>query len=143
MTSKCTVCGKFYSMRNTTRDEDGMCFTCSFWTEHSNYRNYTPEGFARNVIVNHKAYLMSPNDQEGGFRGFGGSEWFVKFNNGYRVCCRNMWHQGNIPKRFWKLLPDNAKFVWPKKFEQTALLRRHYVESTKELLKVREIGANV
>ncbi len=55
---------------------------------------------------NHQAFLL------GGFRGFGGREFRIRFYDGRTdVVTRNLWHQGIIPEHYRALLPDNAEWV--------------------------------
>lgn len=45
------------------------------------------------------------------FRGFGGTQFLIEFNDGRRVRTTNLWCQGTIPKALRTELPDNAVFV--------------------------------
>lgn len=46
-------------------------------------------------------------------RGFGGTIYFIKFNDGRLVRTSNLWSQGEIPEPLRPWLPDNAEFVTP------------------------------
>lgn len=116
-TLRCKTCGKFYSMTHTTRKDDGMCFTCSFWTDrwgrHETQKDKQhPEAIS--FIVNGGAYIAyhTPGDTRG--MGFGGSLFiFERLDTGERIESRDVWHQGTVPNNFRKQLPDNAKIVPP------------------------------
>jgi len=43
--------------------------------------------------------------------GFGGRVFHVEWHNGRKKTSNNVWHGGEIPKRFCGLLQNNAKFV--------------------------------
>lgn len=59
------------------------------------------------VIANGHAYSIgSANDRP---RGFGGTRWFIFFNDGRTVETCSLWHMGDIPARWRDRLPDNAR----------------------------------
>lgn len=117
MTHKCSKCGKFYSMAHTTRDNDGMCFTCSFWTNRwQGHLAHKDAEFPETIsfIVNGAAYYAhhTPDGKRG--MGFGGSLFiFERFDTKERFESRDVWHQGTVPDNFRRQLPDNAKIVPP------------------------------
>ena len=83
-----------------------LCFKCNFWIEKVDLVNH-PDS----VRVDGSHYWINPERlRPGAFRGFGGKQFIIIFNNGRRVTTTNLWHQGTIPPRFKDRLPDNAKF---------------------------------
>ena len=112
MTCKCSKCGKFYTMRHTTREDDGRCFTCYFW-----YKRYLRHIAFPNqsFIVDGTAYMVceEPKEGERGWGcGFGGSEFRIKpFGSDEVIISHNVWCQGDVPDNFKDLLPDNASFI--------------------------------
>jgi len=40
--------------------------------------------------------------------GMGGSKVLIKFNDGRMIITNDLWHQGNVPKDFQLVLPNNA-----------------------------------
>ena len=87
--------------------KDNICHSCHFWLGHA--KNAEKENIAR---IDGKHYMYLPETDEG-FRGFGGRRFDIEFFDGRKVTTTNLWHQGTIPERFKKLMPDNAKFVQP------------------------------
>lgn len=109
----CDECGGLidclYSNAPTMRKRH-LCFTCLFWMEIIERVGDKKE---RTVIVNGVAYYRE--DFRKGVPshclGFGGSIYKIKMNNGTEYVTNNLWHQGTIPERFSKRLPNNAIFV--------------------------------
>lgn len=112
MTDKCKFCGQFFSMAHTRREYDGFCFSCSFWNNRLNRHLMFPD---RSFIVKGTAYMVceEPKEGERGWGcGYGGAEFRIKPHDGRDVIIsHNVWCQGDVPKRFRKLLPDNASFL--------------------------------
>lgn len=64
------------------------------------------------VRVNGTHYLIGDeNADPRGFRGFGGTRFYIRFNDGRLVQSTNLWCQGEIPKAYRDRLPDNAAFL--------------------------------
>ena len=110
----CTICGQMVAahyVEEVKKEiiEKNICFSCNIWTAtiraHNNksYHESSP-------IVNGTHYHISPDVTGAGFKGFGGSEFDVRFFDGRRTITHNMWCQGDVPKHFKDQLPDNAKF---------------------------------
>ncbi len=104
----CDCCGKKYE---TILDEDAYlwdnCFDCSFWLK----KTILPkENEARRVVVKGKHYMIA-TETGGGFKGFGGRPFRIRFFDGRGIDTNNLWYQGDIPPEFRVLLPDNAKFA--------------------------------
>lgn len=115
---RCSVCESLYDTKTTMRGERlkelGLCFECNFWKEK--YQNHI-EDPKHQIICEGRAYFIQKEDTL--LKGFGGSKFVIKFDDGSIVETTNLWHNGEVPKRFRPMLPDNCKFVssWPKKEE--------------------------
>jgi len=78
------------------------------------------------VRVRGHLFEIHPPVSEGfsatGGRGFGGAEFKIKFKDGRTVVTQNLWSVGDIPEEYRNALPDNAKFIyerrWPPPSEQ-------------------------
>lgn len=104
----CTECGGIVSanfMNNHRILEQNVCFSCAFWLNKIDAMETE-----RLLIVNHQMYYIAPEDVNGPFRGFGGIK-FVFVKNGELIESTNVWFNGDIPKRFWDRLPDNANNI--------------------------------
>ena len=115
MAHKCVKCGEMENNRyvNPTMkemEEQQICFHCHFWMEKVGWRKSNDP---RAVIVNGRYYYIDDEAVPGyqGFRGFGGSEFKIKFNDGREVISHNLWCQGDIPAHFRDVLTDNAVFI--------------------------------
>lgn len=88
-----------------------LCFSCCFWWEKVEWRadNDTHKGH-RVARIKNNHYVIYP-DTPAGPQGFGGHEHVIRFHDGTEITTRNLWHQGEIPKRFREHLPNNADFV--------------------------------
>ena len=97
---KCSVCGKevkeFMYSGNICSDK---CFTKNFWEEALDDSA---------VIINGKCYHIGDEDSTSYFRGFGGRPIVIIFNDGRKVRTTNLWHNGTIPKEYYK--GDNARW---------------------------------
>lgn len=84
--------------------EDHLCFNCDFWKNEVN--------LDKCVRIEGRSYQIGPEHPKGyqGFLGFGGREFHIEFDDGRCVISHNLWTQGEIPTRFAKDFPDNAKF---------------------------------
>lgn len=89
-----------------------LCFFCDFWWDKVYYRanNDVDEKGNRVARVKGQHYIVYP-DGSTPFQGFGGHEYVIKFHDGVEITTHNLWHQGEIPKRFRAHLPNNADFV--------------------------------
>lgn len=111
----CQICNteidfKYYNAESLRRLQ--LCFFCDFWWEKIYWRangDLTNDGH-RVVRVNYNHYVVHP-DGSTTFQGFGGRKYVIRFHNGDEVTSHNLWHQGEIPKRFREHLPNNAIFV--------------------------------
>ena len=107
--------GKFHRTE-CYRDYDNkdICFECNFWLEHFDNDNNPEDKFLVPFRYKHKHYIADINTEhkKDYFKGFGGAKTRITFNDGKVIECDNVWFQGDIPKRFWKLMPDNATLEW-------------------------------
>lgn len=104
----CEFCGREFSRTCEPNAYNGNnCFNCSFWIKKI---ELSDEDEDRRVIVDRQHYRLG-NDDPGAFRGFGGRKFTILFQDGRIIETSNLWHQGEIPERFRKWLPDNAIFV--------------------------------
>lgn len=105
----CKKCGKIfdacYHNFGLEMIERGLCFTCLFWEKRKEIKDR--HDVAR---INGTHYQIARDDPNAYFKGFGGREFKILFNDGRRVITHNLWCQGNIPERFRDELPDNAVF---------------------------------
>lgn len=126
---KCKCCGQFMSERHggqyvngkfikepktfVSWDNPEECFTCNFWKGHIEH-DRNPSEFQIPFVYKHKHYIadMTPNIKHNHCKGFGGAKTRISFNDGRVIECDNVWFQGEIPQRFWKFMPDNAKLEW-------------------------------
>jgi len=104
----CPVCGKADSPTNWIGGlPKELCFNCSFWTEViEEYKK------GNKVVIDGHAYVIGNEEARGGFRGFGGRSFIIEFYDSRQtIVSTNLWHNGEIPKRFRDKLPDNARFI--------------------------------
>lgn len=108
----CKICGEADSPKLWAGDGVlgyGLCFSCSFWTRHINaYRHGRKLSIGGNLFAVGAEERGFHND----FRGYGGRFFTIKMlNTGKEFITSNLWHNGEIPERFRKSLPDNAIFI--------------------------------
>ena len=103
---KCLFCSKEHDDNKlATTLLYGMCFSCNFW-----YRIL--KGRRPYVVINGHCYRIAPEDRVG-FRGHGGWEYTIKFNNGNVVKTTNLWHKGKVDCEFLPFFPNTAEFIDP------------------------------
>jgi len=104
----CELCGsEFTRICEPESYIENLCFDCSFWTKKI---NISEADEARRVIVDAQHYRIGHNNSWP-FRGFGGRSYKILFNTGRTIETSCLWHQGKVPDRFKKSLPDNAVFI--------------------------------
>jgi hypothetical protein len=110
---RCRECGDVLAadFAESTRNKilaAKLCHSCLFWTQHAGQIDDPTH-----VIVDGRHYVILPDKPRGygGFLGFGGAEFRIRFYDGREVTSHNLWTQGNIPDRFRGRIPDNAEFV--------------------------------
>jgi hypothetical protein len=104
----CQVCGEQQQAHYTgeTRDrmvERQLCFPCLFWQGYVETKD-DPTHF----VADGHHYVIMEEDGSPAFRGYGGSKWLIKFNDGREVVTTNLWHQGAVPILWREQLPDSA-----------------------------------
>jgi len=105
---KCKECGEVIELCYRHSEElisQGLCFNCWFWYEKVEKKN--DPNIAR---IDGTHYSIGKPGKSKFFRGFYGDVFMIEFDDGRKVETDNLWCQGDIPKRFRKRLPDNAKF---------------------------------
>lgn len=114
-TFNCKICGKtantdhFYEEYAKELEQTQMCHTCRHWQEQNRMDREVrgPHGFA---IIDAVHYVLGPANTN--FKGFGGRNFIIRFNDGHIAACDNLWCQGDIPEGHWRdLMPDNATFI--------------------------------
>lgn len=108
---KCKCCGNKIDFHYGKGLENKLkllriCFTCDFWIEK--FETLNSINVAR---INNNHYTIGREQDDGGFRGHAGRKFIIKFDDGEVIKTTNLWHQGEIPERFRKYLPNNATFV--------------------------------
>ena len=109
---ECTVCrypeNPERSLNGDEYTKHKLCFGCWFWLIHVGLKNGPTK---RSIIVNGTHYVDGGNKpkEKSTFLGFGGSVWnYRKIGETEWTETNNMWHQGEIPKRF--NIPDTHEF---------------------------------
>ena len=85
---------------------DNICFFCHFWLGYIKKKD-DPK-IAR---IDGSHYYIESDNPEAYFKGFGGREFKIKFNNVQIIIAHNLWHQGTSPEHFREQLPDNTVFI--------------------------------
>ena len=107
----CEFCGKSYRKRLLPKAYLGNhCHDCSFWLRK---QYLSEEDKKRQTIVDgcHYMYMVTNEDEELVFRGYGGRAFHILFHDGREVKTSNLWSQGKIPQEFRHLFPDNAQLI--------------------------------
>lgn len=118
---KCKICGEEFDSSNYLKDckesmdSNQMCFTCNFWRERLEEDKTLPPHTACMIDGTH--YIVGNENDKSYFRGFGGAEFNIQFDDGVVIKTTNLWCQGE-PKGYWKeKFPNNARFVDNKKWK--------------------------
>lgn len=98
---KCKVCGK-----EITSGE--LCFECHFWQNMLEEDSKRPPHTVCMIDGSH--YVIVPDDNNSKFLGFGGAEFQIEFNDGFKVVTHNLWHQGEPSSDWIDKFPNNARF---------------------------------
>ena len=88
--------------------ELGCCHTCAFWLIKKE------EFSSKNFIIRGHHYTdcgKVDRKKVKGFLGHGGRNFKIELFNGEVIETNNLWAQGDVPKYFRDILPDNAKFI--------------------------------
>ena len=114
---KCRICKKEIELSygdglNNKLKLLKICFDCNFWIEKFEEKNSVNVARIKNnhYIIGKESYT--------GERGFAGRQFKIKFfekiwiaDKDNCITTTNLWHQGEIPERFRKYLPNNAEFI--------------------------------
>lgn len=118
---KCEICGKEYNEKDyiegsirSIMEEKHYCFNCAFWEEK------VREADEDTFVVNNTRYHGSLVDKNKvkGFLGFGGADFYVKFNDGRIRHYNNVWCQGDVPEIWREKIPNNATFLTKEEYEK-------------------------
>ena len=120
---KCKICGEefdssyYYKDTEKAMNEHQMCFGCNFWREKIEQDAQQPPH--KVAIIDGVHYYIDDENVVSKFRGFDGNKFEIHFNDGTKVTTTNLWCQGDIPPEWRQHFPDNAKFNWKWKKENT------------------------
>ena len=112
---KCKLCGEKIELHwgdglNTKLSLLKICYNCNFWVDKLEQSDNI--NVAR---IDNNHYTIGKEDDNRGFRGHAGRQFKIKFYkdrySGNPITTTNLWHQGEIPKRFRPFLPNNAEFI--------------------------------
>lgn len=108
----CSKCGIDFTKEverysNDSFLDDQTCFTCTFWLDKV---NMSEEERAAQTIVNGTHYMARQANDSYAFKGMGGAEFVIRYDDGRQIVCNNLWCQGKIPTMWRTALPDNAVF---------------------------------
>lgn len=113
----CKICGKeqeldeFDEKMRKVLVDNQMCFKCDHWRmNHEADIDPMERGPHKWAVIDGHHYVISNSD----LRGFSGSKFKIKFNDGTIVETSNLWHQGDIREAHphWReVMPDNAEFI--------------------------------
>jgi len=110
----CSICGRIYSARyiKEVRAQllaENICHSCHFWNGYVRIKN--DPAIARIRGKHYKVVKETGPDYPASCKGYGGSRFIIRWNDGREITTTNLWHQGEIPDHFRAELPDNAIFV--------------------------------
>ena len=114
MTIKCKVCGSEEDLTHWSNAKDlernCLCQRCNYWYEQHDIDQNVRGKYGYAIIDGGHYVLCPPTNSH--FKGFGGHQFTIQFNDGHIAECNNLWSQGEIPEGHWReLMPDNAKFL--------------------------------
>jgi len=118
----CKICGspvdadRYISDCSKAMLEHQMCFRCNFWRERlAEDAELPPHKWC---MIDGTHYIIGNEDSNDYFRGFGGREFHIKFNDGTVVTTTNLWCQGEPPLEWKEKFPDNAVFINGEQWKQ-------------------------
>ena len=82
-----------------------LCYECNFWLNWCLRKNDP-----RIARIAGEQYIVGDEDDPSKFRGFDGAKFIIVWFDGRSETTTNLWYNGQIPTRFLKRMPDNAKF---------------------------------
>jgi hypothetical protein len=98
---------------STIMQQRGICFHCAFWLTLAKEHNENPlwlriEGVS--YIAESVLDIKQKSKREWG-KGFGGTEFHIRLEDGTEFRTDNLWYQGEMPDWFAKSWPNNAEFI--------------------------------
>ena len=114
---KCSICNKEIEESEFIDEVPPLCstecFVQYFWDEKVKaFNKKTEVNSPIPAIINGTHYMVHPDvPGKTPFRGFGGREFKIRFNDGKEIVTHNLWCQGDIPESHRDKLPDNAVFL--------------------------------
>lgn len=108
---KCILCGKEFNGNNTKVApvcSNACAHILEYWLE------IMADTDKRIIIADNRCYrLRAEYDTNAGFRGFSGTRFYIRLDDGTEITTTNLWSIGKIPEVFQKELPNNARFIKP------------------------------
>ena len=109
----CKICNKEEDPENWINGdsmiEHQLCFDCEFW-RMQHQLDVEQRGEHNWAVIDGCHYVIDP-DTDSYFQGFGGHEFQIQWDDGTIKTTKNLWHQGEIPKEWKSVFPNNAKFL--------------------------------
>lgn len=106
---KCIICGKEIEKSNFSHKIicSNKCFDEDYW----------------NTILDENAIIINGNCYHDGglnfnkydIRGYGGTQFYILFNDGKVLFTNNLWHNGRVPIE--RKIQDNAKFITKEEYD--------------------------
>ena len=118
----CKICNKEVDAEHYISDvkeamlKHQMCFSCNFWRELLEEDKQLPPHVS--CVIDGTHYRICDENSKSHFRGFGGREFHIKFNDGTIVTTTNLWCQGEPDECWREKFPDNAVFINGEQWKQ-------------------------
>lgn len=125
----CPICGRvddyeeyINSPIRKIMEEKEVCFHCSFW--YNIHKRDHIKDPSTPVVVNHSHWSYPSLEPVHSSKSYG---WtyrpvptmhYILFEDGRIAKTNQLWHQGEIPKPFRQLIPNNAVFISLEDFDQ-------------------------
>jgi len=107
----CRICNKEEHPENWINGdsmiEHQLCFNCEFWRMQHKL-DVEQRGEHNYAVIDGHHYVIESDSH---LKGFGGHPFTIQWNDGFTKETRNLWCQGEIPKEWKSVFPDNAKFL--------------------------------
>lgn len=109
----CKICNKEEDPENwingDSMAEHQLCFDCEFW--RMQHQLDEQRGEHNWAVIDGHHYVIEPDNPNSYFKGFGGAEFHIQWDDGTIKTTKNLWHQGEIPEKWKDTFPNNAKFI--------------------------------
>lgn len=134
---KCSVCNKEIEESEFIDEVPPLCstecFVQFFWDEKVKaFNNGRGINDSMVAIIDGNHYTVLQDIQgKTPFKGYGGREFKIRFNDGKEVVTHNLWCQGDIPESHRDKLPDNAVFLQSDEDIKLSSLYKRIVEHFK------------